>query len=44
VTQISALMVQTSHLQDMPHSIFGELTKPEVEIIKFTCSCKAGAS
>ncbi|CAI6367693.1 unnamed protein product [Macrosiphum euphorbiae] len=28
----------------MPHSIFGELTKPEVEIIKFKCSCKAGAS
>ncbi|CAI6376996.1 unnamed protein product [Macrosiphum euphorbiae] len=44
VTQISALIVQTSHLQDMPHSIFGELTKPEVEIIKFKCSCKAGAS
>ncbi|XP_022165089.1 uncharacterized protein LOC111030072 [Myzus persicae] len=44
VIQIRALIVQTSHLNDMPHSVFGELTKPEMEIIKFKCSCKAGAS
>ncbi|KAE9534085.1 hypothetical protein AGLY_008821, partial [Aphis glycines] len=44
VIQIRALIVQTSHLNDMPHSVFGELTKPEMEIIIFKCSCKAGAS
>lgn len=44
VIQIKALVVQTSHINDMPHEVNGELTNPQCSIVNFTCSCKAGAS
>ncbi|XP_015379449.1 PREDICTED: uncharacterized protein LOC107173427 [Diuraphis noxia] len=42
--QIKALILQTSHLNDLPHEVNGELVNHSLSIIPFTCSCKAGAS
>lgn len=43
---ILALCLQTSALKNLPHEIKGKLliTDNKVDILKFTCTCKAGLS
>eukprot|EP00102_Acyrthosiphon_pisum_P009396 XP_003247467.1 PREDICTED: uncharacterized protein LOC100568648 [Acyrthosiphon pisum] len=43
--QIKALVIQSSHIREMPHEITGNIsTVPLLKIVIFACTCAAGLS
>ncbi|XP_025205530.1 uncharacterized protein LOC112601885 [Melanaphis sacchari] len=46
IISIKSLIIQSSHIRDMPHEITGKLhyENNKLHIIQFVCTCKAGAS